>query len=166
MDIEALDHNGKTLPSWGGGTSGRIITASYRAERSQLAQIRIRYYSKFYRVVVSLPEIPGLPEENRGLDNLFDAKVPFLRCQYENQFQSAVQDLLQMNSSHLPLAYPNGYFPVTFSNTTTRELFLEMSRMAPPPQQLFADAEQNRLEFRDPPHIAAWKRLKAFFRIN
>ena len=166
IEIEMLNSEGKLIPSHGEGSSSRLFIATARAPLKDVRQLRVRCFEKIYQVVLSLPEIPGLPEENRGIENLFDTHVPYMRLRYEYDFQAAVKDLVQMEAYHLPLVYPNGYFPITFTNTTAREMFKHMQSLAPASQQLIADPLKNRIEMREPGMVALWKWVRTFFLPN
>ena len=163
LEIEALDQEGKVIPGHGGGSSDRLVIATARAPLFEVHQIRVRSFEKVYKVVLTIPELPGLPEENRNLENLFDTHIPFLRVRYEHDLQNVVKDLVQMNSHHLSLVYPNGYFPVTYTNTTAREVFEEMASLCPEGQRLAPHPEKNHIEVLEPPLIALWKRVKSLF---
>ena len=49
-----------------------------RGKKSEFGEIQIKYYPHIKKLVFRLPELPGLPERNRNLQNLFDAFIPFL----------------------------------------------------------------------------------------
>ena len=150
IDLELLDENGKKLDGAGGGTSDQIIISSAFVKPEKVKAIRVKYYPKIHRIIWTIPELPGLPEENRNLQNLFDARIPFMRFQYEWNYQENLKQLVAMDMDHFPLQYPNGYFPLIRTNFTPRNLLKEIEAKLPN-QQLAVDNKKNRIEARRPP---------------
>ncbi|HEX7863258.1 MAG TPA: hypothetical protein VF773_23220 [Verrucomicrobiae bacterium] len=152
IDFEFVGVDGKTIRGLGAGSSGRFMNTRAEAELDEIQEIRVKYYSQKHRLIFRIPELPGLPEENRGVKNLFDVKIPYAYYRYEYDFQSGLGQMVQMQSYSVPLTFPNGYFPTMRSNTTARELFLEMEKMlSNKDQQLVADPVKNEIRTRKHP---------------
>ena len=152
IDFEFVGVDGKTIRGLGAGSSGRFVNTRAEAELDEIAEIRVKYYSRKHRLIFTIPELPGLPEENRGVENLFDVKIPYAYFRYEYDFQEAVGRTLQMQSYTVPLTFPNGFFPTMRTNTSARELFLEMEKMlSNKDQQLVADPVKNEIRTRKHP---------------
>ena len=160
-EIEHYGHDGKKLQTYGGGTSGHLINSRIVAEVEEVKEIRFQYYPNIYRLVFKIPELPGLPEQNRNLENLFDVYVPSMHFQYEHHFQDNIPQLVQMSYASLPLTFSNAFFPIIRTNTTARALFQELgSMLANREDQLVADPEKNKIEARPHPLYALVQKFK------
>jgi hypothetical protein len=160
-EIDFVRADGKIADSGGRNSSGGLLVFNPVARLEDLKELRIRYFPQTHRITFKLPELPGLPEANRGIENLFEVRVPWLHFRYEYAFQQTLGQLVQMERMHLPLTYPNGYFPTLRSNTTPRELLIEMAGMLSNPEHhLVADPEKNVIEARTHPLRALFNALK------
>jgi hypothetical protein len=66
-----------------------------------------------------------------------------------------------MEQRHFALTFPNGYFPSVRTNTTPRELFLEMeSLLANKDAQLVADPQKNEIRERKNPLLEALEKFQ------
>jgi hypothetical protein len=161
IDFEFVDENGKTITGLGAGSSGNFLMVRAEADREQIKEVRVKYYSNKHRLIYTIPELPGLPEQNRNIENLFDVRIPYMYMRYEWDFQYGIGNLLQMEQQHFALTFPNGYFPTFRTNTTPRELFLEMeSLLSNQDQQLVADPVKNEIRLRKHPLWAAIEAVK------
>ena len=112
-----------------------------------IKEIRLLHYPNLHRLTFTIPELPGLPEQNRHVANLFDVHIPYMRFRYEYSFQSGVAQLLQMQNHSIPLTFTNNYFPTFRTNTTTRALFREMASMlSDPEKRIVVNPESNTIE--------------------
>jgi hypothetical protein len=146
IEIEVLGEGGKKLQGGNSGTSGNLMKVTVDGVPEDIREVRLKYYTRKYRVIFDIPELPGLPEENRNVENLFDVRIPYMNLRYEYDFQYGIGKLLQMSQGHYALNFPNGYFPTKRTNTTPRELFLEMEGMlANKESQLVADPQKNEI---------------------
>jgi hypothetical protein len=137
------------------------MVAVAEATLDQVKEVRLKHYPNLYRITYTIPELPGLPEQNRNIQNLFDVHIPYMHYRYEYAFQHHIGNLLQMDQRHFALNYPNAYFPTTRTNTTPRALFLEMeSLLANPELQLVADPQKNEIRTRLHPVRAALEAIK------
>ena len=150
-DLEFYGENGK-IRGYGGSSSENMIEASVFGRTNDVVEIRLRYLPNAHRLVVTIPELPGLPEENRNVKNLFDVHVPYMRSRFEHDYQQNIAHLVQMQMYHQPLTFNNAFFPVIRTNTTARALFNEMASMrSNKAQQLVADPVANKIESRPHP---------------
>jgi hypothetical protein len=136
VQIQLADRDGSTPQHTGMSSSENILIASVDGRPEQLGSIQMRYFPNVYRLVFHLQELPGLPEENRNLKNLFDIQIPFVRIPSEHAYQSTILKLAALKGDHIPLAYSNIFFPMVRTNTTVRELFREMERLASNPERV------------------------------
>lgn len=161
IDFEFVDVNGKKIDGLGAGSSGNFLMARAEADSEQIKEVRVKYYSKKHRLIFTIPELQGLPEENRNVENLFEVRIPYMYMRYEWDFQYGIGKLLQMEQQHFALTFPNGYFPTFRTNTTPRELFLEMeSLLSNQDQQLVADPVKNEIRVRKHPLWSAIDAVK------
>jgi hypothetical protein len=151
----------KTFNSTGESSSGGLIVTTLHARPEELKQMRITFFPKSHRMIFLLPELPGLPERNRGVANLFDVYVPGIKFSYEHEFQNVLSEVLQMEVQHLPLVYSNVFFPTIRSNFTVRQHFAEIASMLPDSkQQVLVDPETNRIELKPHPFWTLLDKLK------
>lgn len=160
FDIEALDATGKSINSLGNSFGGKMLTTKFAGYSKDIKQLRLKIYPNIHRIIWTLPELPGLPEENRGIANLFNVKIPYMRFRYEGEYQTALRKLVQMDMNYLPLTYPNGYFPTYRTNFTAKDLFTEIESKIPPTPPfanriLIADSQKNKIELKPP----LWQQL-------
>jgi hypothetical protein len=160
FDIEALDATGKSINSLGNSFGGKMLTTKFASHSKDIKKLRLKIYPNIHRIIWTLPELPGLPEENRGIANLFDVKIPYMRFRYEGEYQSALRNLVQMDMDYLPLTYSNEYFPTHRTNFTAKDLFKEIESKIPPTPQfanriLIADYQKNKIELKPP----LWQQL-------
>jgi hypothetical protein len=161
IDFEFLNAAGKKLNSYRSGSSGHLLTSSIEGSLDDVKEIRLAHYPNVYRLVFTIPELPGLPEQNRNIENLFDVHIPYMYFRYEYDFQYQAGHLLQMNQQHFALTFPNGYFPTFRTNITPREMFLEMEKLlANPNLHLVADPEKNEVAAKPHPIAAAIEAIK------
>ena len=107
--------------------STRYLTAVIDAPRDVIETLRVVVYPNVRRLVFELPEIHGLPEENREVANLFDVHIPIYRVQHPRDFEHSLWQLLQLEAgpNRPQVHFPKVYFPRQFTNTTPRELLTE-----------------------------------------
>ena len=148
-EIEFLDGNGNEIKLNSRFAEVNFMTFELRAETKDVRSVRLRHYPRMDRVIFRLAELPGLPKENRGVTNLFDVHVPYAHFSSEHQFQTVLKELVQMHAGYIRLNSPTGFFPADRTNTTVRELFLEMEGMlSNPGAMVVPDAENNLIEVR------------------
>lgn len=161
VDFEFLDHSGKSLHSYRSGSSGHLLTSSIQGRLEDVKEIRLKHYPNTHRLIYTIPEMPGLPAQNRNIKNLFDVHIPYIYLRYEHDFQYGLGHLLQMDQHHFALTYPNGYFPSIRTSTSPRELFPELeSMLANKETHLVADPRKNEIRTRVHPVRAAVDAVK------
>jgi hypothetical protein len=164
LDILFLDADGKQLPGAGGSSSGFTKTESTRASRSEVASLQVRQYTQSKRLVIRLPELPGLPEENRGVKNLFDVRIPHCRVRREYELRALVGDLVQMDVTSPSTRSPSPLvFPRSYTNTTPRDLLDDWRRFLLPGTRLKVDSQKNLIRTEPPPWRKWLDELKRFF---
>ena len=150
-ELEFYGEDGEKIATESSTTSDLILHVRLVGRVEEVKEIRVKYYPNLHRLIYILPELPGLPEQNRHLENLFDTHIPYMLFQYEYAFQANIAQLLQMNSGSFALNYPNGFFPTLRTNTMARELFEEMDAMlANKKLEMVADPVENKIEARPP----------------
>lgn len=127
VTFEFLDKDGNKINTRGSSTSGAVHDIRLRQSLDQIAIIRARYRTRRYRIVVHLPFIPGLPEQNEKIDNLFDVYIPYARLHDAGQVGAFLQRTLQLGRSRgtgpTPKTSINNYqFPLDFNDVTIREI--------------------------------------------
>jgi hypothetical protein len=161
IEFEFFDASGKKIPGYRSSSSRHLITQTILSKLDQVKEIRMKHFPNLHRLIYTLPELPGLPEENRNLENLFDVHVPYVYFRYEHAFQDTIGRLLQMEPQMLRLTYPNNFFPTFRTNTTGRELFLELESMLVNKElQLSADPQKNTISAKPHPIAAAVDAIK------
>jgi hypothetical protein len=166
IDFQFLDASGKVLKSYRTGSTGHLLRTAIKCALADVKQIRLVHYPNVYRLVFTIPELPGLPEQNRNIENLFDVHIPYMYFRYEHDFQYQIGHLLQMEQHHFALTFTNRHFPTFRTNTTPRELFTEMEKLlANPNLHLVADPEKNQVAAKPHPIAAAIEAIKTKLRL-
>jgi hypothetical protein len=161
VTFDFLDSDGKLLRDYGSSTSGNIHNRSLKQPLEKVARIRARYRTQRQRILIHLPYIPGLPEQNNAIDDLFDVRIPYVRFQSVDRFRNFLVATLQLQGiSQTGPTPPNSInsirFPIEFSDTTVRE----MAKIYAEGGNLKADIESERLRLEYP--LPLMTRLKLF----
>lgn len=132
VEIEAVNHSGQRLYVENKAGGRGFLTATADGFPEDIQALRVRYYPHVRRLVYEIPGLFGMPEENRGIENLFDLHLPVIRVANRSDFERCILRLVQLGSqqSSPATAFPTGYFPKHFTNTTPRELLAEYMRHA------------------------------------
>ncbi len=161
LDLEFVDSQGKPLLVETTSANNSLIIVSLRAARKDVAQLRVKVYPTLYRVIFQIPELPGLPPENRQIANLFDSRIPFIRFNHDWEILQAVGNLAQMDVAPANSSWTNVIFPLIRTNTTPRELLQEASRHLVDKGETFApNPETHRIEVRSSPIVELLRNLK------
>ena len=163
VTFEFLDKDGNKISTRGSSTTGYIHNIFFKQPLEKIALIRAHYRTRRYRIVVHLPYIPGLPEENNTINNLFDVHIPYVRLHDPDQICRIVYQTLQLGQSRstgpTPAASINNLsFPMDFNNVTIRDI----ARLYGQGGTLYVDIENDQLN-RDYP-VPLWVRIKQFVR--
>jgi len=145
FDYEAIGHDGKVLETRALGSSWNLNFVSVAAEPERIMGFRIKFYPKNYRVIFDLPEIPGLPEVNRGVENLLDVKVPFALFRQQWDREDFIRKTLQVDLPYYGVAVSAEKWPMAFTNVSVREVLASYSTNLPPPRRLEYDPGANQL---------------------
>ncbi|MHC4116506.1 MAG: hypothetical protein ACYSWO_03255 [Planctomycetota bacterium] len=127
VSFEFLDAEGNVLPTRGSSTSSHVHCVNMRQPLEKVALIRARYRTQRQRIVIHLSYVPGLPEENKSIDDLFDMRVPHVRLHDPGQVSEFLRKTLQLkNSRRAGQLPPSGVWdmrsPLDFQDVTVREI--------------------------------------------
>lgn len=165
LDVELLDANGAVLQNRGGGTSGLFLEKSVVGNAASVSTVRVKYYPNRKRLIFHLPEIPGLPESNDKVENLFDVRIPYVNIRQNYEFRELVSNLTQMQIKGSWPSSPNlNTGPLRFENVTVRELVDEYAKLYGPSFAPRIDQENLTIEFIDQSLRARFERLLDWFK--
>lgn len=161
VTFEFLDTNGDVLSTRGSSTSSHTHDICMEQPLKKIARIRARYRTRRERILIHLPHIPGLPEQNHAVEDLFDVYIPYVRLHDAGQVGEYLRRVLQLNASRqtgpIPANSINSIrFPVDFSDATVREI----ARFYAEGGDLRVDLENELLSLEYP--VPLWVRLKQF----
>jgi hypothetical protein len=132
VTFEFLDADGNVLPGSGSSTSGYTHTPSLEHPLEKVALIRARYRTQRRRLLIHLPYIPGLPDQNKEIDDLFDVHVPYVRLHDPGQVGGFLRQVLQLETGRRTGPPPpnsinnsansGSLFPMEFRDATIREI--------------------------------------------
>jgi hypothetical protein len=164
VEFQFLGREGKRLQGAGGGSSGGLKIVSAQARRDEVAHLLARRYTQFKRLIISLPEIPGLPEDNGAVQNLFDVLIPHLLVRRQDDLQKILGKVVQMDVTTGSMASPPPLsFPRFYTNATARDLLADLKRLHIKGTVLEVDPE-NHVIRTEPPAWRRWlARIKALF---
>jgi len=123
LELDYLDADGAVLADRGRGSSGAFLLSGFPEPAQKVSSVRIRSFPHIRRLVFYLPEIPGLPEENRGVQNLFDVRIPYVRIKEDRRMREFLANVTELEPrfSQMPSAIP-GFFPFARTNILVREV--------------------------------------------
>lgn len=161
VTFEFLDADGNVLRGRGSSTSGYTHTPVLKHPLEKVTRIRARYRTQRQRILIHLPYIPGLPEQNNDIDNLFDVYIPYVRLHDVSQVSGFLRHVLQLKSHSRsgpvpPDSINSIRFPIEFRDTTLREIAQLYARGG----DLEVDVERERLRLEYP--LPLMTRLKLF----
>ena len=161
--FELLDKNGNKVPSGAyGSTTEYIHTVTLKDHQFEdIANIQVTYRTNRYRFVIHLPYIPGLPEKNNNIDNLFDVYLPYVKLEDEARLKMLLFKTLQLNTLTSNGFKPsnnntNIKYPIVFTDTTLRDIAKKYANKS----KLNADIENDTLKIEPPvPFMTKMKML-------
>jgi len=161
VTFEFLDKDGNKISTRGSSTSGYTHEIAFKQPLEKITLIRAHYHTRCYRIVINLPYIPGLPEDNNTIDNLFDVHIPYIRLHDPGQVDQFVRQTLQLGSSRSTGPSPGTSinslpFPLNFNDVTIRDI----ARSYALGGNLYVDIENDRLNREYP--VPLWVRFKQF----
>ncbi len=161
VTFEFLDKDGNKISTRGSSTSGHAHSIAFRQPLEEIALIRARYRTRRYRIVMNLPYIPGLPEENNAISNLFDVRIPYVRLHDPGQLQQFLRQTLLLGRTRTtgtaPAASINSFaFPMDFNDVTLRDI----ARCYAQGGSLYVDIQKDQLNREYP--VPMWVRFKRF----
>ena len=160
VTFEVLNRDGKRI-NGGNAASGYNYLTFINPPVEKIALIKATYLSRRARVVVHLPYIPGLPEQNNKINNLFDVRVPYAKFASQYNLENFLEQTLQLSSRVITGPVPansikNLQFPLEFENVTVRDI----AKIYATGGNLSVDIENDRLELEYPLPLGA--RVKQF----
>jgi hypothetical protein len=167
-DLEFTDDVGNAMSAGFNASSGPIIVRTVDCSRERLKEIRVKQYPNVHTLSFTIPELPGLPEQNRNLQNLFELHVPYLEIQHRAFLNIHLGDLVQMQAKNVPLsprAFRSSSFQV-LTNTTPRALFDEVASSMPEHHTLVVDPKKNEIRARRHPLAGPMNFIKGILRIK
>ena len=63
IEFEFFDQAGKKIPGYRSGSSRHLITQTILSKLDHVKEIRMKHFPNLHRLIYSLPELPGLPEQ-------------------------------------------------------------------------------------------------------
>ncbi|HYE33470.1 MAG TPA: hypothetical protein VEH27_18750 [Methylomirabilota bacterium] len=164
LEIDFIGENGNTLQRHGMSSHGALLTCSVAEAASALKKIRITKRSQIGRIILRLPELPGLPEANRNISNLLKVQAPVVHFNAEWEMRMFVQHATEASISMRsgPPPPPPGYFPRTVTNATPASVLEELRVLHSKPTRIVVDAAKNEIQFRDPLLKELWERFWPF----
>ena len=161
VTFELLDKEGNRLDTRGGKTSTYTHDFRLFEPLEKVAFVRANYRPNRYRIVCHLPFIPGLPEENTDIKNLFDVRIPYANFQNASSLVRFVQQTLQLNNlqvtGNIPVGSINNIpFPIEFTEVTVRDI----AKIFATGGTLKVDIKNDQLELKYP--IPLITRIKRF----
>ena len=126
IDLDLVTKSGEEVASFFKSREwfGHVFTDR---PRDEFAFLKLRFPPHPKRAILRLGPMPGLPEENRGITNLFDVRVPYLSIE-RSDLGTFVEKMIQFGSS------PNNYYQYDleergiYLNRTVRELWIEAQK--------------------------------------
>ena len=127
VSFEFLDKDGNQLRTHGSSMSDFTHRITLKEPLSKVSLIRARYRTKRQRVVMHLPYIPGLPEQNNNVNDLLDVHIPYVRIDNSGQVSQFLRKTLQLSHSSISGLSPqnsfrNYTFPMDFRDVTVRDV--------------------------------------------
>ena len=161
-----LDKDGQNLTGRGSSTTGYIQENRLDQPLEKVTMIQAKYRTNIYRIIVHLPYIPGLPEQNKNIENLFDVYIPYVKFDSAGRIDDFINKTLQLQRSKTTGRKPsqniqNSSFPIIFTDMTIRDIAKQYESEA----TINANIENDVLEIQYPiPFLTKLKML--FYRIR
>lgn len=94
---------------------------------ADVAKVRITSYPERIRLWLRLPELPGLPESNRSLMNLYHARIPYAKFTSAGMLENALAGYAQAGARAVKVeGLPPGEFPLVYTNTTPTKIIRDI----------------------------------------
>jgi hypothetical protein len=161
VTFEFLDKDGNKIRTRGSSTSGYAHSIGLEQPLEKVALIRAYYRTRRRCIIVHLPYIPGLPEQNNAVKNLFDVYIPYVKLHDPGQVEQFLRRTLQLSQSRStgpvpPDSINNAAFPIEFRGTTIRKI----ARLYAQGGNLSIDVKNNQLNREYP--VPLWVRFRQF----
>jgi len=146
FQIEYLDANGKVIEAVDGEWAGSKLVANLQHKLADIKAIRVRKYRSGNRLVFQLPSLPGLPRENRQVDNLFKVRAPVLRFDESWKQADYVRRITQLETPLISVSLPPGTYPRWFTNATPAEVLEDYGKVMSVKEDFHVNQEKLVLE--------------------
>lgn len=143
LDFHMLNAKKEKLTSWGGMTTTFVNVQEVKAPLEDVKAFQATHYTEVKRLVMELPELPGLPEENRSLENLMEVKLPrVVKVRNEWDLRELLEGTLQVRIVTTgTMKAPPGYFPRLYTNLTATRMIAELESFLPADTRIGIDTE-------------------------
>ena len=131
LKIEAVDAEGNSADVH--VVQSGNLGAFARAEMpyDQIRALNFHYRTNATRIFFET-SLHAVSEENRGIQDLFDVRIPIFRASDEGSLRQMIAQFAQLrNRSQAQLTLPESAFPMTFERMTLREILVEYLKMRP-----------------------------------
>jgi hypothetical protein len=127
VTFDFLDKDGQILYGRNDSTSINVHKILLRQPLEKVDLVMARYRTRRRRIVMHLPYIPGLPEENKSIDNLFDTYVPYVSFSRPDEISHFLGRSLQLRNTTTTGRVPavsinSAAFPMDFNDVTVRDI--------------------------------------------
>jgi len=99
VTFEFLDKDGNKLALRSFFSTLFTTSVSIKEPIEKVALIKAHYKTKRKRIILHLPYIPGLPEQNNNISDLYDVYIPYIYVKDNDRFNMFMRASLQLNSS-------------------------------------------------------------------
>lgn len=150
LKIDFLDETGEEIQTSGGRSSGKIKQIQIRdKDPKDIKTVRIRYYPKQHRAFIKFPEIPGLPKENKNVEDLFQVPIPVVELDSEMQFRNWLSKIAQIQMDNTTTPRAQAMFPLVLTHTTPEQVLTRYLEFCPPGFAWELDPESLKLKLID-----------------
>jgi hypothetical protein len=146
LTLEAQYHSGKIISPGFRELSAGLLTVELFGKPQEIRELTVKYFRNQHRLIVTLPELPGLPEENRNLQNLFDVRVPHLDLKDPLGLEHGLGHLVQMRVGYIPRKYAGWSARMDPTNTTALAVLQQLEQdLSTKYDHLVVDSERNEI---------------------
>jgi hypothetical protein len=135
VEVAALDPDGEVL-TFEIIDSMRLDYFSHaqlKMRKDRIDRLRFRSYPIVDRVRFTVPRVPGLPKSNRGLTNLCEIRIPYLRVKKADELYKFISRTAHLNTVDvgMKIKFPDDYFPKEFHDVSINEILVELEQYFP-----------------------------------
>lgn len=127
--VQAVKDDGEKIWSISLGGSGVGMMYIFEEAPEKINKIQITYRPHIQRAIVSFPDIPGISEENRDLENLLDVNVPYIKFEKEYEMRNFIEGILEIRI--FEHGSPTTFFPKEYNNASAGEILRDYLALYP-----------------------------------